>query len=57
MGLEDVESWNAHWPIEFGGPAVIGEATDGDGDGNGSRGHTTKLHDEKGEQYTDLTLC
>ncbi len=28
-------------PIEFGGPAVSGEATDGDGDENGSRDTAT----------------
>jgi hypothetical protein len=28
----------SYWPIELGGPAAKGEATDGDGDGNGSRG-------------------
>ena len=33
--------WRVRWPIEFGGPAAFGEATDGDGDGNDSRGLTT----------------
>ena len=30
--------WNALGPTDFGGPAAFGEATDGDGDGNDSRG-------------------
>jgi hypothetical protein len=39
MGLATVPPiMKAGQPIEFGGPAVYGEATDGDGDKNGSRG-------------------
>ena len=36
-------------PIEFGGPAADGEATDGDGDGNGSRG-SLKMHTRMGQR-------
>jgi len=38
VGLDSLSQWNSLGPTDFGGPAAFGEATDGDGDGNDSRG-------------------
>ena len=37
VGLASASEWTADRPTDFGGPAAIGEATDGDGDENSSR--------------------
>ncbi len=36
VGLDAQAGWLLLWPTDFGGTAVLGEATDGDGDENGS---------------------
>ena len=37
--LDNTNRW-PHWPTDFGGTAVFGEATDGDGDENGYGEHS-----------------
>ena len=37
VGLDHASEWRTHWPTDFGGTAVSGEATDDDGDENSSR--------------------